>query len=79
MITSEREREREREREAKGRERHRKVQKMRVMWFTHEEARPRNGRMTDTGNVTTLEKKNTNSEMGGLCEPRHERYRDNIR
>ena len=45
---------------------------------TRKEARPRLHRKKDSGDGTTLEKKKrkTEEEMGGLCQPRHESYRD---
>ena len=67
-------------RETEGREHHREVQesKIEVVW-TREDTRPRLLRKTNTGDGTTWEKKKrkTEAEMDGLCQPRHESYRDN--
>ena len=45
----------------------------------HEETRPRIHRKKDSGDGTTREKKKmkAEAEMDGLCQPRHESYRDN--
>ena len=52
------------------------MQKIEVVW-PHKEARPRIRRKKDSGDGTTCEKKkrNTEAEMDGLCQPRHESYR----
>ena len=46
--------------------------------LTCEETRPRLRRKTNTRDGAIMEKKNrqTESEMDGLCQPRHESYRD---
>ena len=48
---------------------------------THEEMTQRLRRKKDSGDGTIWEKKKskTKSEMDGLCQPRHESYRDNKR
>ena len=56
--------------------------KARLMWFGHEEARPRLRQKKDSGGGTTWEKRarKTEAEMDGRCQPRHESHRnDEIR
>ena len=68
--------------ETEGREYHTGVQEseIEVVW-TCGEARPRLRRMVDTGDGTDRDKKkrNTEAEMDGLCQPRHESHRDDER
>ena len=47
-----------------------------VVW-THEETRPRICRKKDSGDGTTWEKRKTEADMDGQCQPRHESHRDN--
>ena len=52
----------------------------RVVWIS-DETTPIVRRKTNTGDTTAWEKKKTrttNTEIGRLCQPRDERYRDNI-
>ena len=51
--------------------------KIEVVW-TRQEARPRLRRKKDSGDGTTGEKKarKTEAEMDGLCQPGHERHRN---
>ena len=55
--------------------------KARLMCLTRDETRPRIRREKDSGDGTTWEKKKrkTEAEMDGLCQPRHESYRNNRR
>ena len=49
---------------------------MEMVW-TREEMRIIIRRKADNGDGTTWEKKKSKIEMDGLCQPRHESYRDN--
>ena len=53
-----------------------RYRKARLEWFGHVRRRKK-----DSGDGTTWEKKKRKSEgeMDGLCQPRHESYRDNKR
>ena len=68
--------------ETEGREYHREVQESvtEVVW-PRKEARPRLRRKKVSGDGTTREKKarKTEAEMDGLCQPRHESYRNDER
>ena len=48
-------------------------------FWIREETRPRIRRKKDSGDGTTWDKKKrkTEADMDGLCQPRHESYRDN--
>ena len=64
------------------REYHREVQEIATeVVFPRKEARPRLRRKIDSGGGTTREKKarKTEAEMDGLCQPRHESYRNDER
>ena len=61
-------------------EHHREVQKSEteVVW-THERTIPGIRRKTDTGDGTTWEKRKTEAEMAGLCQPRHESHQQKMK
>ena len=68
--------------ETEGREYRREVQESATeMVWPRKKARPRIRRKKDYGDGTTRENKarKTEAEMGGLCQPRHESHRNDVR